>query len=246
LVASAQGLAYTLLVTSKAVDRQRTGPVDWVTFDCYGTLIDWEGGVADALSPFLPPPVDRAALAARYITVEAEFEHESYRPYREILAAASGRLMTELGHPLPREHAQVLPDSLRAWRPFPEVPDALRSLRNAGYRLAILSNVDRDLLSASIALLGIEPDVIVTAEDCRSYKPATGHWIRFGSLAAAGPERTVHTAASLFHDIVPAASLGYRTVFVNRRGLPVRGAAPTRAVRTLSSIRAVIEELAAP
>ena len=224
----------------------RKGSVDWITFDCYGTLIDWEGGVADALSPFLPPPVDRGALAARYITVEADLEHDTYRPYREVLAAASSRLMSELGHPLPAGHGQVLPESLPSWRPFPEVPAALRSLRDAGYRLAILSNVDRDLLSASIALLGIEPDVIVTAEDCRSYKPHTGHWMRFRALAGAGPERTVHTAASLFHDIVPATSLGYRTVFVNRHGVPVRGGAPTRAVRDLGAIRAVIEEIAAP
>ena len=231
---------------SAKINPSRPGAVEWITFDCYGTLIDWEGGVADALSPFLPPPVDRAALAARYITVEAEIEHQSYRPYREILAAASARLMNELGHPLPPEHARVLPDSLRSWRPFPEVPEALRSLQTAGHHLAILSNVDRDLLSASIALLGVEPDLIVTAEDCRSYKPAPGHWIRFSSLAAAGPEHTVHIAASLFHDIVPAASVGYRTVFVNRHDAPVRGATPTRTVHDLSSIGAVIEELAAP
>jgi 2-haloacid dehalogenase len=221
----------------------RTGSVDWITFDCYGTLIDWEGGVADALSPFLPAPVDRAALAARYITVEAEIEHESYRPYHEILAAASARLMSELGHPLPPEHARALPDSLRSWRPFPEVPDALRSLRMAGYRLAILSNVDRDLLSASVAMLGIEPDLTVTAEDCRSYKPALGHWNRLRDLSSAGPDRTVHVAASLFHDVAPATSLGYRTVFVNRHDAPVRGATPTRTVRDLGSIRAVIDEL---
>ena len=230
---------------SKRTHLSHTDSVDWITFDCYGTLIDWEGGVADALSPFLPPPVDRASLAARYIAVEAEIEHKSYKPYREILAAASARLMSELGHPLPPEHARVLPDSLRSWPPFPEVPAALRSLRTAGYRLAILSNVDRDLLSASIVLLGIEPDLIVTAEDCRSYKPALGHWSRLRDLSAAGPERTIHVGASLFHDVAPATSLGYRTVFVNRHDAPVRGATPTRTVRDLASIRAVIDDLAA-
>ncbi len=223
----------------------RTDSVEWITFDCYGTLIDWEGGVADALSPFLPAPVDRGALAAQYIAVEAAVEHESYRPYREVLAAASDRLMSELGRPLPSKHALVLPDSLRSWRPFPEVPDALRSLRNAGYRLAILSNVDRDLLTSSIALLGVEPELTVTAEDCRSYKPAPGHWHRFRTSSGAGPERTVHVAASLFHDIVPATSLGYRTVFVNRHGAAVSGATPTRAVHDLGAIRAIIEELGA-
>ena len=238
-------LAYTSLMKGNELSHVRAGSIDWITFDCYGTLIDWEGGVARALSPFLPPPVDRAALAARYITVEAAVEHESYRPYRDVLAAASARLMIELGHPLSPEHAKVLPDSLPRWRPFPEVPGALRFLRNAGYRLAILSNVDRDLLSASIPLLGLEPDLTVTAEDCRSYKPALDHWNRFRALSGAGPERTVHIAASLFHDIVPATSLGYRTVFVNRHGAAVSGAAPTRTAGDLSSIGAIIDELAA-
>ena len=223
----------------------RSGSVDWITFDCYGTLIDWEGGVADTLSPLLPPPVDRAELAARYIALEATVEHESYRAYRDILADTSGRLMRELGHPLRPDHARVLPDSLPRWRPFPEVPDALRSLREAGYRLAILSNVDRDLLSASIARLGLEPDLTITAEDCRSYKPALGHWNRFRAQSGAGPERTIHVAASVFHDIVPAASLGYRTVFVNRHAASVPGATPTRTIPDLSSIRDVVCELAA-
>ena len=135
-------------------ERVRRWPVEWVTFDCYGTLIDWEGGVADALAPLLPPPVDRRALAARYIAVEAEVEHEAYRPYRDVLAEASARLMRSLGHPLPAGRERVLPESLERWRPFPEVAAALRALRQAGRRLAILSNVDRDLLASSIAQLG--------------------------------------------------------------------------------------------
>ncbi len=218
--------------------------VEWITFDCYGTLIDWEGGVTDALSSFLPAPVDRAALAARYITVEAEVEHESYRPYREVLAVASARLLEALGHPLPPGQERVLPDSLGSWRPFPEVPEALRALRGRGYRLAILSNVDRDLLAASIVHLGIQPDLAITAEDCGSYKPAPGHWSRFHALSGTAPARTVHVAASLFHDIVPATSFGYRTVFVNRHDAPVKGATPTRTVRDLRAIPAVIAELA--
>ena len=218
--------------------------VDWITFDCYGTLIDWESGVADALSPFLPPPVDRAALAARYIAVEAEVEHEAYRPYREILAVASSRLMAGLGHPLPPDRAGALPDSLPAWRPFPEVPAALRALRAAGRRLAILSNVDRDLLATSIVRLGVQPDLTVTAEDCRSYKPARGHWDMFRATTGAPTAHTVHVAASLFHDIVPAGALGYRTVFINRGGDAITGATPTRVLHDLHTLPEVIRELA--
>lgn len=219
-------------------------PVEWITFDCYGTLIDWEGGVAAALVPFLPPPVDRRALAAQYIALEAETEEGAYRPYRDVLADTSGRLMARLGHPLPPERGRVLPESLPGWLPFPEVPKTLRDLRRAGYRLAILSNVDRDLLAASVARLGTAPDLVVTAEDCRSYKPHPGHWAHFQARSGAAPARTVHVGASLYHDMAPAASLGYRTVFINRRREPVTGARPTRVLPDLGRLPETIADVA--
>jgi len=224
--------------------RSDTGTVEWITFDCYGTLIDWEGGVADALTPLLPPPVDRRSLAARYIALEAEVEGETYRPYRQILAEASGRLMTALGHPLPPGREWILPESLPSWRPFPEVRGALAALRDAGHRLAVLSNVDRDLLAVSVERLGIVVDLMITAEDCRSYKPAPGHWHEFQTRSGATPARAVHVGASLYHDMAPAAALGYRTVFINRHGEPVTGAAPTRVLRDLAALPTTIVELA--
>ena len=217
---------------------------EWLTFDCYGTLIDWEGGLTDALAPFLGGSPDPRVLARRYIEIEAQVEHEAYRPYREVLAVASGRLMRALGHPLPDGQEQVLPDSLPRWRPFAEVPETLRRLRGRRYRLAILSNVDRDLIDTSVPLLGVAPDLIVTAEDCRSYKPASGHWTLFQTRSGSGPERTVHIGASLFHDMVPAAALGYRTVFINRHNDPVTGASPTRVLPDLRSLPETVEQLA--
>jgi 2-haloacid dehalogenase len=217
--------------------------IEWLTFDCYGTLIDWESGIADALSPFLPPPVDRKALAARYIALEATVEKKAYRPYRDVLAETSGLLLSTHGHPLPPGATQVLPNSLPAWCPFPEVPAALRLLRAAGYRLAILSNVDRDLLRASAGPLGIEPDLVVTAEDCRSYKPAPGHWEQFRARSGASPDRTVHVGASLFHDMVPACALGYRTVFIDRHGEPLGDVRPTRVLRDLRRLPQTIADL---
>jgi len=217
--------------------------VEWITFDCYGTLIDWEGGVADALVPLLPVPMERRALAARYIAVEAEVEHEAYRPYREVLTEASARLMRALGHPLPPDRRQVLPESLARWAPFPEVPAALEALRRAGYRLAILSNVDRDLLATSTARLRVTPDAVITAEDCGSYKPAPGHWERFRAETGAAAARTVHVGASLYHDMAPAAALGYRTVFINRHGEPTHAVRPTRELRDLSRLPEVIAAL---
>lgn len=219
--------------------------VEWITFDCYGTLIDWETGIATALRPFLPPSIGPELLAERYITVEAAVEREGYRPYREVLAEASARLMATLGAPLPPEHSNVLPQSLPRWRPFPEVPQALQRLRDAGYRLAILSNVDRDLLAASIRMLGVQPDLAITAEDCRSYKPAPRHWEEFHRKSGSRPSGTVHVAASLYHDIATARSLGYRAVFINRHGEPVPtdGPEPTRVLPDLAGLPEVIEEL---
>ena len=217
---------------------------DWLTFDCYGTLIDWEGGVADALGPFLRDGPDRRTLAARYIEIEAEVEHEAYRPYRDVLAEASARLMRELGHPLPAGRERVLPDSLPGWRPFPEVPEALRRLRDGNHRVAILSNVDRDLIETSVPSLGIIPDLIITADDCRSYKPAPGHWTAFRARSGAESAQTVHVGASLYHDMIPAAALGYRTIFINRHRDPVRGAAPTRVLPDLAPLPAAIDDLA--
>lgn len=219
------------------------GSIEWITFDCYGTLIDWEGGIVEALQPFIPTPLDRARIARDYITIEAAVEREGYRPYREVLMEASRRLMAALGSPLPPEHADALPRSLPRWRPFPEVPGALLRLQETGYRLAILSNVDRDLIAASILQLGIRPDLVVTAEDCRSYKPAPGHWQRFEQLSGSRPPKTVHVAASLYHDIVPAGSLGYRTVFINRHAEPVAGASPTRTLPDLARLPETLAEL---
>ncbi len=221
--------------------------IDWVTFDCYGTLIDWERGIFEALAPFLTGPaaaLDRAALGARYIACEAEVEREAYRPYREVLAAASARLLDRLGSRLPAGRESALPDSLPAWPAFPEVPAALRALAASGRRIAILSNVDRDLIARSIPRLGVAPDLVVTAEDCRSYKPAPGHWARFESSSGAGPDRALHVGASLYHDVAPASARGYRTLFVNRNGEPVSGAPPTRAVRDLADLAGVVDEIA--
>jgi 2-haloacid dehalogenase len=216
---------------------------EWLTFDCYGTLIDWEAGVAAALSPYLGGGIDPRALARRYIEIEAEVEHEAYRPYRDVLAEAGGRLMRKLGRPLPKGRERVLPDSLADWQAFPEVPDTLRRLRDDGRRLAILSNVDRDLIAASVPRLGIVPDLIITAEDSRSYKPAPGHWTAFQARTGTEPARAIHIGASLYHDMVPAAALGYRTVFINRHGEPVCGAAPARVLPDLAALPETVASL---
>jgi 2-haloalkanoic acid dehalogenase type II len=218
-------------------------PVEWVTFDCYGTLIDWERGITDALLPFLPAETDRKALAERYIAMEAQFEAEGFHLYKDVLDRVGRRVLRSLDAAIPDDKASPLPSSLGDWRPFPEVPAALRALVAQGRYLAILSNVDKDLLELSIGRLGIRPDLAITAEDSRSYKPAPGHWRRFLERTGASAERTVHVGASQFHDMRPAAELGFRTVFIDRHGETLE-TAPTHVLHDLRALPDVIAELA--
>lgn len=212
--------------------------IRWCTFDCYGTLIDWEGGITAALLPLLDEPVDRDALAREYIETEATVETGEYLRYHDVLDRAGRAVLLRHGIDRP----SPLPASLPRWDAFPEVPTALRSLQTAGRKIAILSNVDRDLIASSIPKLGIVPDLVVTAEDVGSYKPAAGHWERFAELTGGSPADTVHIGASQYHDMVPGAALGYRTVFIDRHGEPLT-TTPTRVLRDLASLPGIIAEL---
>jgi 2-haloacid dehalogenase len=212
--------------------------IRWCTFDCYGTLIDWERGITDALLPYFETPPDRDALALEYIETEAKVESGRYLHYREVLDQAGRALLRAHGIDGP----SPLPLSLPGWGAFAEVPAALRALQTAGRRVAILSNVDRDLIATSIPKLGITPDLVVTAEDVGSYKPAAGHWTRFAELTGATTTDTVHVGASQYHDMVPGAALGYRTVFIDRHAELLRSS-PTRVLPDLSGLPRAIAEL---
>src|SRR5688500_6983891 len=156
----------------------------WATFDCYGTLIDWNAGIGGVLEQLFG--VEQApGLLKRYHELEPEVEAEEYRPYATVLTLTLERLAQEVGYGFPEGESGALARSLPDWRPFPEVPQALGELRRRGWQLAILSNSDRDLLAASERRIGVPFDLTVVAEDVSSYKPAHAHWERFFELTTA-------------------------------------------------------------
>jgi 2-haloacid dehalogenase len=213
----------------------------WTTFDCYGTLIDWNAGIRGELERLFGVQ-DAPRLLERYHELEPEFESEPFHTYREVLTLALERLAQEEQVQLPEGEAGALAKSLSDWPPFPEVPDALAELRNRGWKLAILSNTDRDLIAASQKQLGVPIDLAIVAEDVESYKPALGHWERFFEVTTADRGSHAHVGASLFHDIAPARELGLRSVWINRLG----GQAdpdPDRELPDLSQLPDTLDEL---
>ena len=206
----------------------------WATFDCYGTLIDWNGGIRGELARvFGEEQADE--LLVRYHELEPQLEADGTRSYREVLTEA----MRELGAPAGEE--DELARSLPSWAPFPEVPAALKQARGRGWKLAILSNTDRDFIEASMAQLGVPFEVAIVASEVGSYKPALGHWQAFEREAGRLPD--VHVAASLFHDIGPANELGLPSIWINRLG-ERPGPPPSRELPDLSGMADTLEELA--
>ena len=189
----------------------------WATFDCYGTLIDWDGGIRGTLARLFPD-ADTDDLLGRYHELEPRVQLAGELPYRAVLAQALRLLADAEGLDLAPEDEAALAESLPLWPPFPEVPDALEDLRARGWRLGILSNSDPDLLAASLDQLGVPVDATVTAAEAGSYKPAHGHFLTFFGRDGVDRARHVHVAASAFHDLGPAAELGFPAVWINRLG----------------------------
>ena len=189
----------------------------WATFDCYGTLVDWSAGIAGELVR-LWPEADAAELLVRYHEVEPRVQMGRSLPYREVLRESLRLLADHEGLALGRDCEYALADSLPSWPVFSDVPGALAELRGRGWRLAVLSNTDPDLLSGSLAAIGVPFDLAITAAEAGSYKPAHGHWQRFRAESDADPARHVHVGASPYHDLAPAAELGLVAVWINRLG----------------------------
>lgn len=192
---------------------------DAVTFDCYGTLIDWEQGIVNALQPVLAPHgVDASEdqLLERYARHEAALEAGDYLPYREILAGALRRLCDELGLGCSDAEAAEFARAVGTWPAFEDTAVALRRLQDR-FRLGVITNCDRDLFALSNRRLGITFDWVVTAEDARSYKPSLETFeVAFAAIGVPR-DRILHVAQSLYHDHLPAKRLGLATVWIDRR-----------------------------
>ena len=210
----------------------------WATFDCYGTLIDWNSGIRAEIERLWPPdeaadePDDAdeegedgeadeepaepepdpevEAKLREYHRIEPELQRDGKLTYREVMTEA----MRRLGAPTGEEGG--LAASLPSWKPFWEVPDALEEARKRGWRLAILSNSDPDLIAASIEQIGVPFDEVIVASEIGSYKPAFMHWLEFQARTRADRRRQVHVGASNYHDIVPASKLRIPNVWINR------------------------------
>jgi 2-haloacid dehalogenase len=216
----------------------------WATFDCYGTLVDWNGGIrAELESLFGVEHGDR--LLGRYHEIEPEIQAaEPGASYRQVLTIALERLADEVGLQLPEGDASALAHSLPGWPVFEDVPSALSEARDRGWRLGILSNTDRDLIDASMTAIGVPFDLAIVASEIGSYKPAPRHWEAFREQTGAEPGCHVHVAQSLYHDIGTSLELGIPSIWINRLGEP-DDPRPTRTLTSLAGLADALDDIAA-
>ncbi len=213
----------------------------WATFDCYGTLVDWNAGIGRELARLLGG--DEAALLARYHEVEPRVQADDPSlAYRAVMARVLEELARENGAGLPDEERDALGRSLPSWPVFPDVSPALAEMRRRGWKLGALTNSDRDLIEASIEAIGVPFDVVIPAGEIDSYKPAHRHWEVFFERTGADRRGHVHVAQSYFHDIAAANELGMPSIWINRLG-ETGDPPPTRELPDLSRLPDVADEL---
>jgi 2-haloacid dehalogenase/putative hydrolase of the HAD superfamily len=216
---------------------------DIITFDCYGTLIDWEGGIINAFKSEAAKDglsLDGDQIIAAYSDEEPKVESGAYLSYREVLTETARLVGSRLGWNISSERADFLAQSLPEWKPFADTNAALERLARK-FQLGILSNTDDDLLAGTRRHFTVRFDLIVTAQQVRSYKPGLAHFNE--AIARLPGKRLLHAAQSYFHDVVPCAALGIPVVWVNRKAERASpgGPLPTRAVRNLSGLADLLE-----
>lgn len=220
---------------------------DVVTFDCYGTLVDWDAGIASAFVEAARADgvaLDPDAVLAAYHAVEPEVEGGPFRSYREVLGECALRVARRLGWALDAGRAGFLAESVAEWPPFPDTNPALERLAAAGCRLGILSNVDDELIAGTRRQFTVTVafEIVVTAQQVRSYKPAAGHFLE--ARARVGAASWLHAAQSYYHDVVPARAQGIPVAWVNRkREQPSGSARPDYEVSSLAELADLLAAL---
>ena len=215
----------------------------YLTFDCYGTLIDWAAGIETELEAALGPIALRGRrLLDTYVNAE-KIQEGSYMKYREVLRRTVLSLSGTLGVEVSDAASNRFASSVPRWPAFPDTREFLHEMGSQGYRRYILSNVDTDLLEETISRHGLEVDGFVTAEQVGSYKPMLGHWVRFMKVTGARREEILHVAQSIYHDIVPTNAMGISSAWINRYGEPLpEGVNPLFLSDSLAHLREVLEE----
>ncbi len=189
-----------------------------LTFDCYGTLINWETGILSALRHILSAhnkEIDDATLLKLYGDFELRSEAGAFHPYRQVLESVVHQFAAELRFTPTADEVRSLPDSLSTWKPWPDTVAALRQLKTR-FRLAILSNVDDDLFALTRPQLEVDFDEVITAQQAQAYKPSLKLFEFALSRIHAPAHHVLHVGQSIYHDVIPAQALGLATVWVNR------------------------------
>jgi len=188
-----------------------------LTFDCYGTLIDWRKGIEANLGELLRKNGLPSGVSVFPVYVKFEAEEEGqYKSYREVLRDAAVKVAEHLKVSIAENEAKMFAASVPSWPPFGDTVVSLKELGKRGYKRVILSNIDKDILKETILRNSLDVDGYITAEDVGSYKPSFGHWDRFFDVYKTRKEATLHVAQSIFHDIIPCSKLAIPTAWINR------------------------------
>ena len=194
--------------------------IDAVSFDCYGTLIDWESGIVAAITPVLEArglDLSDTQILALFADIEPMAQRGQYVEYRQVLRDVMRELARRTGFSPDDADLDCLVDSLPDWPPFPDTVGALRAIKSR-YKIAIISNIDNDLFAMTARRLDVEFDQVITSQQARSYKPSLHNFVLALDRIAVSPDRLLHVAESAFHDVAPAKSMGLSVVWVNRHG----------------------------
>jgi 2-haloacid dehalogenase len=229
----------------------RFAGVTHLTFDCYGTLIDWETGILRAIEPLLKKRgvvIDAARILRLFVIHEALLEAGAWQPYRSVLRGVLAAMSEDMGITLTLHESNALADSLPHWPPFDDTVAALRVLKKR-FRLVVVSNTDDALFAETAKSLEVSFDEIVTAEQVRSYKPAEAHFLEALRRMGVPPSQVLHVAQSLYHDHVPAQRLGFHTARIDRlsrlRGTglaPEENVTPEWSGPDLATLAAILKE----